>query len=47
MKSDKIRQNDDKNKRESNGTARNRLIANEYPFFEVCGVFVEKTIPEN
>lgn len=27
--------------------ARTRLVANEYPFFEVTGKFVELAIPEN
>ena len=44
--SDKIAQ---KNKQggESSGTARNRIIANDYPFFEVHGKFVERVIPED
>lgn len=45
--SDKIKQVEEKQKRESTGAARNRMVANEYPFFEVSGVFIERTVPED
>ena len=32
---------------ESQGAKTNRMIANEYPFFEVTGKFVERPIPEH
>ena len=45
--SDHIRQKDEKNKSESMGTATTRMLANQYPFFEVQGIFVERPIPED
>ena len=29
------------------GTATSRMLANQYPFFEVQGIFVERPIPED
>lgn len=44
--SDQIKIIDDKSKI-NKGAATSRIIANEYPFFEVLGVFQERPIPES
>ena len=45
---DRLKQVEERQKREAiTGSAHTRMIANEYPFFEVQGIFVERAIPEN